>query len=181
MAAGRRIDTPGATPARFPLAAEPRVRAAAIAALREAAPALVVSSAACGADLSVATAADSLGIRHRLVLPFPPPAFRAASVSDRPGDWGPLFDRLLAKTPADVVVLDPPRTGWPDLDRAPYIAANERIMDEALRLAAATSPPRPLILLIAWDGASRGDGDITADLRSRALAAGAREIVIDTR
>jgi hypothetical protein len=58
--------------------------------------AVLVCSAACGADLVALEAAERLGLRRRIVLPFAAERFRTTSVTDRPGDWGPLFDRMIA-------------------------------------------------------------------------------------
>ena len=64
----------------------------------------LVCSAACGADLIALEEAERLGLRRRIVLPFSPRQFRETSVTDRPGDWGPFFDRLVeaAKVAGDL-------------------------------------------------------------------------------
>jgi hypothetical protein len=96
-----------------------------------------------------------------MILPFAPDIFRDSSVTDRPGDWGPLFDDLLTELTArgDVVTLaeDPGRD-------AAYAAVNRVMLAEAGRIAGASTP---LVLLI-WDGVSRGNGDLTADLGIKA-------------
>jgi hypothetical protein len=53
-------------------------------------------------------AAKVLGLRRRLVLPFSVEAFRDTSVTDRPDDWGPLYDELIAaaRQTDDLVVMD---------------------------------------------------------------------------
>ena len=95
-------------------------------------PNVLVSSAACGADLLSLLEAGALGIRRRVVLPFGPPRFRVTSVVDRPGDWGPSFDLVVHEVidRGDLVVLE-----GLEGDEA-YAAASGRILDEALRLAA---------------------------------------------
>ena len=157
-AAGRRIDAPDALPPRFPLsnrdAVGERIRATLIAQKATG----MVSSGACGADLLVQAVARDLQLPHRrMILPFAPDAFRDSSVTDRPGDWGPLYDDLLAELTArgDVVTL----AEDPEGDAA-YAAVNRVILAEADRIAGAATP---LVLLI-WDGTSRGEGDLTADL-----------------
>src|SRR6202007_3063310 len=99
-----------------------------------------VCSAACGADLIALEEAERLGLRRRIVLPFPAKRFRETSVTDRPGEWGALYDRLIgeAKAAGDLVVL----SGTGD-DDAAYAAANTTIVHEAEELARATSDGRP--------------------------------------
>jgi|SRR5580704_2064963 hypothetical protein len=160
--AGRRIDPPNASPARFPLANRDAVRERVRAALLEYGATGIVASGACGADLLAQDVVRELQLPHRrMILPFTPDAFRDSSVTDRPGGWGPLFDDLLAELTArgDVVILAQDPGG-----DAAYAAVNEVILAEADRIAGASVP---LVLLI-WDGISRGDGDLTADLGIKA-------------
>lgn len=114
----------------------------------------VVSSGACGADLLAQSAAA--GLRRRIVLPFEPATFRGKSVTDRPGDWGPLYDTVVAQLQAagDLVVMQ----DQPDTDAA-FAAANEKILDEAQALGHATG--HEVRALQIWDGRSRGPGDLT--------------------
>ena len=110
-----------------------------------------------GADLVALAQTEGLGIRRRIVLPFSPERFRASSVTDRPGEWGPVFDRLTREAikSSDLIVLEEEA---PD-DSAGYESANRRIIDEALRL---TPPGRDPMAVLVWEGASRGDDDLTA-------------------
>jgi hypothetical protein len=161
-AAGRRIDAVNASPSRFPLANRDAVREHIRAALLEHGATGIVASGACGADLLAQEVARELKLPHRrMILPFVPDIFRDSSVTDRPGDWGPLFDDLLTELTArgDVVTLaeDPGRD-------AAYAAVNRVMLAEAGRIAGASTP---LVLLI-WDGVSRGHGDLTADLGIKA-------------
>jgi hypothetical protein len=106
-AAGRRIDAEDATSARFPLKNVALVQQRLDELFgREAATALV-SSGACGADLVALTVAGARQMRRRMVLPFSRDEFRTSSVTDRPGDWGPVYDRVLAELDktGDVVTL----------------------------------------------------------------------------
>ena len=91
----------------------------------------LISSAACGADLLALDVARHAGIRRRLILPFAIDRFRESSVVDRPGNWGPLFDGLIADATAhdDLVILE---AG--DGDEA-FAATNLAILDEGERLA----------------------------------------------
>jgi hypothetical protein len=94
--AGRRIDPTGSMPPRFPLENVPLVRQRLAEVLAAEHTSALVCSAACGTDLIALEEAERLGLRRRIVLPFSPERFRATSVVDRPGNWGPVFDRLVA-------------------------------------------------------------------------------------
>src|SRR5947209_4010396 len=117
--AGRRIDAPDAETPRFPLRSVGSVRDRLRQVLKDRV--ALVCSAACGADLLALEQASLLRIRRKVILPFAREDFRNTSVVDRPGDWGPLFDRLLAEVEkvGDLVVLP----GKPDDDQA-YANAN---------------------------------------------------------
>lgn len=163
--AGRRIDAPDADPPRFPLRAADAVWAHLRALFeREDAQALVCS-AACGADLLALDAAGSLGLRRRVVLPYARVRFRETSVTDRPGDWGPLFDRIIEEVAAlgDLVEL-----ARPEGDGA-YAAASTAVLDEADRLA---GPDGRVLAVIVWEGAPRGEGDLTVAFAEAARARG---------
>lgn len=151
---GRRIDAPGAAPPRFPLGNVDKVRSRLAEAFGRLNAVDLVCSGACGADLVALEAAEQLGLRRRIVLPFAPDRFRKSSVVDRPGDWGAVFDRHIeaAAKSGDLVVLD---LGGDD-DRA-YAAANAAIVREALALARSADQARPrrLIAMLVWDGVRR--------------------------
>ena len=85
---------------------------------------------------------------------------------DRPGDWGPMFDALIAHVAAcgDLVILDG------DEGDAGYAQANAAILAEGDARAAATGAAR--VALIAWDGGSRGPGDLTFHFRAEAIHRG---------
>jgi hypothetical protein len=138
--AGRRIDAADAPP-RFPLANV--------------------------ADLIALEAAGRLGLRRRIVLPFAAERFRATSVTDRPGDWGPLFDRIVGEVAAagDLVLL-----GLEEGDEGTYAAANHAILNEAEGLAGGDPPA--VVAVIVWEGASRGAGDLTEAFATAARARG---------
>ena len=154
---GRRVDGPKAKTEQFPpvnlICVRERIRAALVSCKARS----LVCSAACGADLLGLDAAGDLGIRRRIVLPFSKERFRTTSVIDRPGDWGPLFDRILSEVEAsgNVVVLP----GAEDDDQA-YAAANHAILDEAFSMARPSGSPAGAI--VVWNGAERGEGDLTA-------------------
>ncbi|RXH05268.1 hypothetical protein [Bradyrhizobium vignae] len=166
--AGRRIDAPDAEAKRFPLGAVPLVRQRLADVFRQEQAEALVCSAACGADLIALEEAGRMGIRRRIVLPFAPARFRETSVTDRPGDWGGLFDRVMGEVgqAGDVVVLD---AGDGD---AAYAAANDAIVREALALCRAETPPCRPVAVIVNEGSSRGAGDATEQFRVLGLAAG---------
>jgi hypothetical protein len=174
VVAGRRIDAPGAQPPRFPLARRDQVRRNVTSALRRLGATVIVSSAACGADLLTLEAARALGLRRRIILPYRAEWFLADSVTDRPGRWKALYEALIAEARAsgDLVTLRFPR-GSDDAFRA----ANERMLSEAQRLAqraARRDPAAALGGLIVWEGAPRGPDDVTAHLKQRLEQAGAQ-------
>ncbi len=94
--AGRRIDPPDIANPAFPLANVDAVRIRLREFFQAQSAAALVCSAACGADLLALDVAGTLGIRRRVVLPFAAERFRETSVTDRPGDWGSIFDRVIA-------------------------------------------------------------------------------------
>jgi hypothetical protein len=176
--AGRRIDAPGAAP-RFPLDAVPLVRRRLAEALAAEQARGLVCSAACGADLVALEEAERLGIRRRIILPFAPGRFRAGSVTDRPGDFGPVFDRVVAAAEAagDLVVMD--ISGGSDDDA--YAAATAAIISEAQALAGDNGAPSRMVAMLVWEGAARAGIDATAAFGSLARAAGFTERSILTR
>jgi hypothetical protein len=166
--AGRRIDPTDADAedARFPEANVGLVRSRLRRLLREVRATTLVSSGASGADLLAMDVAGGLGLRRRMILPFEPARFRAASVTDRPGDWGALFDSIVAELGAAGDLVVHAHAGEPD---AAYVAVNVAILDEAERLAALQAPPgedsdpRPgALAVVVWNGRSRGPDDLTA-------------------
>jgi hypothetical protein len=177
--AGRRIDRPGAQPPRFPLDQVEEVGHRIAEALSRIRASCLVCSAACGADLVALEQAEQLGLRRRIVLPFAPKRFRESSVIDRPGAWGPVFDRQIAAAIAtgDLVVLE---HGGGD-DNA-YAAANEAIVREAQALArlAGSDGPQRLVAMLVWEGTPRSEGDATAGFGELAKRAGFEEETILT-
>jgi hypothetical protein len=173
--AGRRIDAADAKTPRFPLRNVASVeRDLDVLLSREGASALV-ASAACGADLIALTVAGRRGLRRRVVLPFDRNTFRDTSVTDRPGNWGPVFDRVLSELDrtGDVVTLD----DVGDRNQA-YLAANAAILAEAETLARASGVEAMGLLI--WEGASRGEDDVTAAFGDAARSRGWRVAEVRT-
>jgi hypothetical protein len=125
-----------------------------------------VCSAACGADLVALEEAGKLAIRRRVVLPFSKQRFRETSVVDRPGDWGNIFDQVIADVEAkgDLIVL--PMTAGDESDA--YQAANEAIIREA-ETSVGTGEPTAVIV---WEGNPRSESDTTDAFRALAKHAG---------
>jgi hypothetical protein len=155
--AGRRVDAASSEAARFPLQNLPSVERRLDELFEREAATSLVSSAACGADLTALAVAGRRRIRRRVVLPFSRDRFRASSVTDRPGDWGPLYDRVLAELDrtGDVVTLE----GYASGDTA-YAAANEAILREAATLA--RQADTDVLAVLVWEGAPRAGADMTA-------------------
>ena len=178
--AGRRVDASDTSPSRFPLGNVPLVRSRIAALFAEEHTEALVCSAACGADLLALEEAERLGLRKRIVLPFSPKRFRETSVIDRPGDWGALYDRLVAATEAygDLVILADEDAD----DDAAYAAANQAIIREAETLARATPDRNPLrrIVAIVWEGSARELTDASGELLTLAVQAGFEERAVLT-
>jgi hypothetical protein len=158
--AGRRIDKETAgdgEPGKFPLANVPRVRRDVEQFLADRRPAAVVGSAACGADLLVLEAAGRLGIRRRVVLPFERATFRARSVTDRSGNWGPLFDGVIAELAGgDLIELS-----FDASDSTAYAQATLEICRQCETLGSFHQPHEQCVALILWDGETRAKRDLT--------------------
>jgi hypothetical protein len=117
----------------------------------------LVSSAACGADLLALSEARKLGLRRRVVLPFDRKKFRSTSVTDRQGDWGPVYDMLLNEVEKSGYLL----VIHANSKSNAYAEANHVILDEALSLAQQLQDRVTAVLV--WDGKSRGEGDLTEE------------------
>ena len=99
--AGRRIDAPDAETTRFSLKMKDTVREKILEFFKDEKVTTLVSSAACGSDLLAQDAARELKIRRHVILPFSQRRFRRTSVTDRPGDWGELFDEICGEVKRD--------------------------------------------------------------------------------
>jgi hypothetical protein len=131
--AGRRIDAEPAEVRRFPFEQVPKVERELHQLFEEIGVSMLVSSAACGADLLALKVAGEMNISTWIILPFSAPRFKETSVLDRPHPdyWGGLFDHAIAAAHAkgEVIELD----GNPGADGA-YSAANVAIIKDALSL-----------------------------------------------
>jgi hypothetical protein len=160
---GRRIDATESEPA-FPLHHRETVAAAIRNQLQEIDARVLVCSAASGADLLALEAAGALGIRRRILLPFPLQVFRNTSVADRPGDWGPLFDRICDEVmrAGDLVVL-----GRDPDSQAVYSETVRAILSDGDAIGA-TSGFTDRLAVAVWDGPRREGQDVTRDFLNEA-------------
>jgi hypothetical protein len=179
--AGRRVDAPGATP-RFPLHNVDDVQKELRVLLRERGARALVSSAACGADLLGQQAARGLGLPRVVVLPFAVDVFRERSVTDRPGDWGALYDDIIARLEQEngkLIVLNESQDD--DASQQAYLAVNTAIFDRAEQLGRETGGGERMLAVVVWDGASRGADDLTDHFRREAAARGAIVTEVSTK
>ncbi len=176
---GRRIDAQDATTPRFPLERCARVHEHLLALLSEQRATILVSSAACGADLLALEAAGQLGIRRHVILPFASEHFRAVSVTDRPGEWGALFDQIISEVEAagNLMLLHENIE-----DSAAFLRTNQAILNEAQALAEQElASAQNVLAVIVWDGESRGADDLTADFANEARLRGIPVVEIGTQ
>jgi len=157
--AGRRVDAPDAKSARFPPTPEnlETVRERILELLQAKRASALVSSAACGADLLALSVAGVIGMRRIIVLPFEREEFRGTSVTDRPGEWGSLYDRILdeVQKAGDLQILNLKS------EEEAYAQVNHLIVDEAISLGQKLRVPVTAVLV--WDGKSRGKEDLTEE------------------
>jgi hypothetical protein len=152
---GRRIDPLETTHPAFPQDHVETVRIRLLRLFRDLGATTLVCSAACGADLLGLDVAQSLGIRSRVVLPYDPLCFRHTSVVDRPGDWGPIFDRVIlaAVHNCDFINLQLPDT------EASFLVTNEAVLEQAGVLSEASGERAAAVLV--WEGVPKGESDFT--------------------
>jgi hypothetical protein len=175
VAAGRRIDADPSETSRFPLQNVDIVRQRLRQIMLEHQPAGLVSSAACGADLLAQEVAADLGIRRWIVLPFAAACFRRTSVIDRPGNWGPIFDRLVG------VLTAPGQVSDLRLDPAAsdvYAATNLAILERALALTGGVISR--VLAIVIWDGHARASSDYSAAFAEAARERGMRVLSVPT-
>lgn len=166
--AGRRIDPIDAEIERFPTRNIPRVRRDLARLFVRENVLATVSSAACGSDLLGLEEAERLGLRRLVILPYASAKFRKTSVVDRPGEWGASFDRLIGTAEREGGLLTLGKEGG---DPA-YQATNQSILNHATQMGR-TLPggPHRLLAAVVWEGASRGENDLTDAFRREAIKA----------
>jgi hypothetical protein len=173
--AGRRIDAPDADASSFPLENVPRVRREIGRLFERLRPTALVSSGACGADLLALEVAGALAIRRRVVLGSDPTRFAETSVVDRPGDWRPIYDQVIAEvTAARDLVIIPSRSDGQES----YLLSNQVILDEAVDLS--NNSDGKVIVVVVWNGEPKGPDDVTEAFRAEAEKRGFRIVEIQT-
>jgi hypothetical protein len=158
IAAGRRVDATDATVSRFPASEVAEVRRKIQEFFSQEKPLVVVCSAACGADLIVLDVAASLGVERYVLLPSQPADFRKTSVTDRPGDWGDVYDRVLKTSRVKVLKLPEGQQG--------YLETNLKLLDRGQVLGRKYSTSTEA--LVVWDKKTRGPDDVTGHFLAQA-------------
>lgn len=173
--AGRRIDEDRVEPSRFPLKNVPLVNQRLRVLLQNYRATVLVSSAACGADLLAQSTAGELGIRRRIILPYERERFRRTSVTDRPGEWGPVYDRVLRELDASSNVVTLKNDGE---EIQAFARVNLAILDDAQEIGKVSGDD--VLAVTVWEGGSRGGGDLTSAFGYEARRRGMRVIEINT-
>jgi hypothetical protein len=167
---GVQADRPGSPPSRFPASNVDDVSARVRALLSSMQPRELIGAAASGSDLVILGQALSLGLKPRIVLPFPVDRFRQTSVESRGPDWLRRYDHVLAEVErgrARLEILDEPE------DDDVYLRTNERLLARARDLR--RRGEEIVVLVLRPSG---GDGrSVTDDLAARGEAA--RCLVLD--
>lgn len=162
--AGRRIDANDTKNTQFPLEMKNRVYEEIYKFLRKRDINMLISSAACGADLLAQKAAGELGIEQHIILPFNHEKFIETSVTDRPGNWGKLFDEIYNKVADEnnVLILNE----FEDEESA-YSAVTEEIINRAKEL---NQKKDQIIAIVVWEGNARSEDDETRAFYEKAKA-----------
>jgi hypothetical protein len=160
--AGRRIDAADAETIRFPPENTDLVRGRVLELFEKEQVKILISSAACGADLLGLDAAGELEIRRYIILPFGRERFRETSVTDRPGNWGEMFDKICDEVgrEGNLIVLE----GFQDESEA-YSAATAEILNKASSLQ-----DEKVLAVIIWEGKAKDEKDETAAFAGKAKA-----------
>ncbi|MEO8111669.1 MAG: hypothetical protein ABI594_16605 [Ginsengibacter sp.] len=173
--AGRRIDAEDASSLRFPTENIEKIKEKLGLFFVEKKPEWLVSSGACGADLIALDVAGELEINRKMILPFDAETFKSTSVTDRPGDWGILFDRIYGELKKESNVVD---LGYDKDEEDIYEKANFDILNEADKIYSelknGNSQPggAKKIAVIIWEGKPKDSGDTTDHFRQEAINRG---------
>jgi hypothetical protein len=173
--AGRRVDAAGTAAKHFPAENVVNVRRDLEGLFRTWSIGVLVSSAACGADLLALDVARDLRVPSRIILAGDKEQFRLTSVTDRPGEWGPLFDALVtdAETRGSLVIVN--RSG----EESPYAKVTREILKTATEEASTLNAH--FLAVAVWDGQKKRGDDHTAMFLELAREVGATVLpAIDT-
>lgn len=166
--AGRRIDEPGAEEVRFPPANTDMVKEKLKAYFLAIKPAALVCAGANGADLLALQVAAELGIQQTMVLPFDAETFKRGSVTDRPGNWGDMFNSFVneLQPQEQLVILNYPQ------NNNVYERTNTGILKQAADLAARSGTPSQVTAVLVWEGKAKDEQDMTAHFKQTAINMG---------
>jgi hypothetical protein len=170
VSAGRRVDAPDAQTPRFPAGNVNAVRQKIAAFFTKESPSAVVCSAACGTDLLVLEVAGQARVMREVLLGAEPAVFRKESVTDRPGDWGEMFDKVMRTAKVEVLKLPAGQEG--------YLQTNLDLLDRAEALA--KKYETSVKALVIWNGQSRGSDDVTGHFLEQAKRRGIAVTQIST-
>ena len=162
VSAGCRVDVPDAQTPRFPPANVNAVRQRIAAFFTKESPSAVVCSAACGTDLLVLDVAGQARVMRNVVLGAQPTVFRKESVTDRPGNWGEMFDEVMRSAKVEVLKLPAGQEG--------YLQTNLDLLDRAETVAKKFETS--VKALVIWNGQSRGSDDVTGHFLEQAKLRG---------
>ena len=155
--AGRRIDATDAREIRFPIESVEKVRQELRELLRSTRPAAIVCSGANGADLVALEVAGEIGIPRTMVLPFDPVVFKSVSVTDRPGNWEDLFNRICKeiKKEGQLIILN-----FAVDDKDAYEKTSIAILNQA-QILAEKYASKEITGVIIWEGSVKEKEDVT--------------------
>jgi len=169
---GVQADRPGTPPSRFPASQVDDVSARVRRLLSSLRPRLLVGAAASGSDLVFLEQALALGLKPRIVLPFPVDRFRQTSVESRGPDWVHRYEHVLAEVSAGRAELE--ILGEPEDDDV-YLRTNERLLARArdLRLDG-----EEIVVVVLRPSGSDGRS-VTDDLAARGEITGCLVLDLD--
>lgn len=125
--AGRRVDAPDTQVLCFPPSNVSQVSRRLKKLLDKQNPQVVVCSAACGADLLLLQAAGEMHVQQVVLLSSEPADFQKSFVTDRPGNRGELYDRVLKTAQVEILKLpDGSKGTWKPISSYSIAASNWR-------------------------------------------------------
>ena len=164
--AGRRIDATDTETPRFPSALADSVRTKLTTCLNSVNAKHLVGSGACGADLLAMLSAEELRITKTMILPFNAQTFRSTSVTDRPGNWGLIYDKIIEQLKDSGQLIE---LNLDENDPEAYIKTNFYMLDHAQKIAEQigtnheqnNNASTNLMAVIVWEGKPKNTDDTT--------------------
>jgi len=170
--AGRRTDAADTDTIRFPLSEIKSVRKELHDLFIKNQANTLVCSAACGADLIALDVAGELNLVRHIIIPFSVSEFRRISVTDLPGEWGPLYDRIVSEVAAQGLLQV---LGCDSNDDSAFSVTNKAIIKHAESLAVDNVLP---LAVVVWEGHSDSPIDATREFLELAQEAKFTEATI---